>query len=358
MSQAEGSSSLVFSDCPVCSTREIDEVERVAGYEVVRCTSCGLEFTRNPEWDQRQYEDAYKGVGVASSAVVRPYLGATARLALERRAYVCPPARLTWSEHWVLRKLHASIPAGATVVEVGCGSGRFLTALRKRNYRAVGIEPVKSIVNTLRDQGYDVRQGSLPSFEWNEDAPAAVVMFEVLEHLAHPLPALRFFRTSFPRASIGVSVPSPHRSGLTRGERGPSDYPPNHFLRWSTASLRVALERAGYQRIDVVVPPPTPAEFAPGASSLVPRRVLRRIASRSGDESPPTSAAPTGNEQRGRVVATAALWGLTAFHVAGSAIGAPRAFVARQRGESGVSLAAWGTPSDENDAGRRSHPVA
>ena len=170
-----------------------------------------------------------------------------ARLALECDAFFRPTPQLAVAQRWVLGQIEAHVPRGSAVLDLGCGTGRFLGVLSRRSYRGIGIDPAEPVVSALRSLGYDAHVGSVPGLRWDGTIPAVIVLFEVLEHLVDPLAVLHELRTLFPAAHVGASVPSPFRAGLKRG-RGRTDYPPNHFLRWTPFALQRAFERAGYRR--------------------------------------------------------------------------------------------------------------
>jgi SAM-dependent methyltransferase len=256
--------------CVVCGTTDVRPTETVGPYQLAQCRACGLEFTLNPRLRLEAYDSTYRG-GPGLLADPAPYVSPALRLSLEARALWVPPPYLTAAERWVLRRLRERLPPGARVVDIGCGTGRFLRAARRAGFDVVGIEPAPTIVRLLRWLGFDVREGALPNLGAADPTVRGVTAFEVLEHLPDPIPALREIRRAFPLAIVGVSVPSPFRAGLERGIRGPSDYPPNHYLRWTPESLRVAFKRAGYADVEIALPKPLGREFMPGVGSLALR---------------------------------------------------------------------------------------
>jgi SAM-dependent methyltransferase len=90
-----------------------------------------------------------------------------------------------WSRSWGsfprpvhLRLLEACrVEAGMRVLDVGCGSGELLAALRERGARAAGLDPADGMVDVARRRAPDaeVRQGSWQSVPW-PDATFDVVM--------------------------------------------------------------------------------------------------------------------------------------------------------------------------------------
>jgi SAM-dependent methyltransferase len=335
--------------CPACGEHEQMPVESVRGFDVVRCTDCGLEYTSNPYVDLRSYSDTYSGdPGFLDDPAI--YAAPAARLSLERDAFFHPSPYLTQGETWVLGRITSELPKGATVLDVGCGTGRILTALVRREYRAIGVDPVEHVVASLRSRGHDVRVGSMPGLEWGASPPDVVTLFEVLEHLPDPAPVLEEIRHRFPRARVGVTVPSPTRAALRYGRAG-ADYPPNHFLRWTPAALERAFVRAGFGAVTVVAPRPGGTELAPGAATLVPLPILRSLAARRmgygrdatravGPEDGQHTAPGIGR----RIMATGLLVSHRVWRTIASVTGAPNAWWAARQGWSSASLAAWAEP--------------
>jgi hypothetical protein len=331
--------------CPACAAPEREFVEAVRGFEIVRCTACRLEYTTNPTVDLSDYARTYGGEeGMLVNP--KPYASPAARLALECDALFRPPPPLTVTERWVLRQIVSQVPQGSTILDLGCGTGRFLRALRRRSYQAIGIDPAEPVVLRLRRLGCDAHIGSMPGLHWDGPRPAAITMFEVLEHLVHPLAVLEELRARFPAACVGASVPSPFRAGLRQG-RGQTDYPPNHFLRWTPSALERAFARAGYRKIQVAVPAPSGSELLAGAGNLLPLPMLRRLAGSErrrpvGRDGP----APNGGSPplRRRVLATTLLMAHRAFGLLTDVAGMPKAHLAARRGWSSASMAVWAEP--------------
>ena len=333
----------VLESCPACAASDREFVEAAHGFDIVRCTTCRLEYTRNPAVDLGEYARTYGGEG-GVLVNPKPYASPAARLALECDAFFRPTPQLAVAQRWVLGQIEAHIPRGSAVLDLGCGTGRFLGVLSRRSYRGIGIDPAEPVVSALRSLGYDAHVGSVPGLRWDGTIPAVIALFEVLEHLVDPLAVLHELRTLFPAAHVGASVPSPFRAGLKRG-RGRTDYPPNHFLRWTPFALQRAFERAGYQAVEIAIPPPAGSEILPGAGDLLPLSVLRRLARSRPEESGNHPPSPDGSPAvLRRIFATTALLAHRSWSVFTTVAGAPGARRATRQGWSSSSMAVWATP--------------
>jgi SAM-dependent methyltransferase len=140
-------------------------------------------------------------------------------------------------------------PKSGHLLDVGCGTGNFLLASRSAGFEVNGIEldpgAVRFIQTKLHVEG--VFPLTITEFAVRHPAPkfSVITFFEVLEHQAEPAAFLKAIKSCLaPGGHIAISVPNRNR-WLT----GPDvlDYPPNHFLRWSPASIMNLLEAYGFE---------------------------------------------------------------------------------------------------------------
>jgi SAM-dependent methyltransferase len=151
-------------------------------YTIVRCLHCGLAFT-----DPRPtaatmdafYPDAYHGVETESAGAA---LEAWYRRRQHREAV-----------RWLRRRR----PRRGLLLDVGCGSGDLLCALREDGWDVRGIEPGEAGVAAACRRGLAVEPGRFDVTTADGEAGGgvqtydAIVLSGVLEHLHDPLAALR-----------------------------------------------------------------------------------------------------------------------------------------------------------------------
>lgn len=328
-----------LAECVACGSSRWDPEEEWQGFRIVRCQECGLSFTRNPVYRPERYRDVYdhQSTTVVPEEHAYVYAAPGERLRLETIAVILPPPRLRPAEREALAWIKRHAPRGAMIIDCGCGSGRFLRALKHHGLRGIGVEISQNVVDALNRSGLTAISGKAPDFEWSGDPPFAITFFEVLEHIAEPVPMLTTLRKRFPAAFILASVPSPLRPGLLfKGNRGLSDYPPNHFLRWTPDALKQAFLRSGYSQVTVMLPPPVGSEMLPGLG-----QVLHGVRRKAGERSA-ARGTRTLNDRRARVLmrvgATAALCALWLYQQAADFAGYPQAWAARRRGASAASM--------------------
>jgi len=75
------------------------------------------------------------------------------------------------------------IAPSATILDVGCGHGWFLSRARARGYRAIGIEPDEGMAQIARGSGHEVRVGFFPDVLNADERYDAITFNDVFEHL-------------------------------------------------------------------------------------------------------------------------------------------------------------------------------
>jgi methionine biosynthesis protein MetW len=151
------------------------------------------------------------------------------------------------------------IPAGARVLDVGCGTGS-LTRLLADNCTAsfVGVEPDALRAAKAASLGLEIYTGYLTPELIRQIGQFDVVLFaDVLEHLSNPYSELLRARDALrPGGSVILSVPNvAHWSVRTDLLRGRFRYQPSGImdathLRWFTANgIRGLVTSAGFRVI-------------------------------------------------------------------------------------------------------------
>ena len=225
--------------CPVCGGNS-GYSEPASGWgEWRRCLACKLEFAnpfRLPETAEGLFEDAYQGR--KHECEMRDF-----NRNLERRnALINVPELSFWTPAYqsILDWLKQHLDPGATVLEIGCGPGFFLHALRKAGFDAVGLDVAEVVVKLNRDDGYRVWHGRLATMPSTWVQPDAVVATFMLHHLDDPMGFLSQIKVRWPSALLALAQYGPGRKGTLRAA------PPRNLTRWNSSALTAALARTGY----------------------------------------------------------------------------------------------------------------
>lgn len=158
-----------------------------------------------------------------------------------------PWSKLLSSAQWeALALIRKSFPSGCTVLDIGCGTGYFMRALRDLRYNAVGLDVARPVIEQLSREGFQVWLGPVDTtgVEWVD--PVVCTSFFTLHHQPDPVGFFRAIRTRFPTATLIVAVyndlDGPHPQRIT-----PRAQPPRTYSWWGKDHVQLALEKGGYE---------------------------------------------------------------------------------------------------------------
>jgi SAM-dependent methyltransferase len=221
--------------CPVCDSdahrvifADVQDPLTHDSFRILECSKCAVAYTApRPANMERYYPIRYRAFG----PVVRGVLG-------------------TLYKHRVSRWAGA-LPTTGSVLEIGCGAGMMLSAFQRLGWRVLGIERDERLAAEARDrQGVEVT--ALPLGELPDDLRFdIIVMFNVFEHIAEPMPILReCVRRLQPGGRLLLNMPN-FGSWQARfaGRYWFHLDPPRHLIHYSRETLIRTLQRAGLQVI-------------------------------------------------------------------------------------------------------------
>lgn len=144
-------------------------------------------------------------------------------------------------------KFREFVPAEATVLDFGCGSGALLRALAGKGRKLMGVEINPSAIAVARSSGLEI----FASLDEIADASVdTVISNHALEHVEDPMSAMRgMLRVLKPGGRIILVVPCDRASvGFKRND------PDLHLYSWSAGNLGNLAHVSGFQveRVDEV----------------------------------------------------------------------------------------------------------
>lgn len=166
---------------------------------------------------------------------------------------VCAASSQYYSEKWefdsVLSKSRL-LCRGMEVLDIGCGSGKFLKMAGEVGMKATGLEFNLRLVEEDRKNKLDVLAMSAKELFENTDRRFDVVTcFHVLEHVKEPLLFMNEMACLLKKGGV-IFVAVPFRNSLLNQmfEENPMDWPPHHLTRGDLPQLELLGQKAGLQK--------------------------------------------------------------------------------------------------------------
>jgi SAM-dependent methyltransferase len=138
-----------------------------------------------------------------------------------------------------------NLKAGATILDIGCGSGRDLLWLKKGGFKVIGFERSPALADLARrNAGCEVIEGDFETFDFSGLQADGLLFSGSLVHIEHDkLASLLENITNFTQATI-VYVSLKQGAGVNAAMDGRT------FYLWDGRALRKLFERVGFHVID------------------------------------------------------------------------------------------------------------
>ena len=134
--------------------------------------------------------------------------------------YATPYGRIADElERGMLRELLAPLAPGATILEVGCGTGHFAAAFAGAGYRVAGVDPSPSMLAVARGRVPVVQADGL-RLPFRDGAFDGAFAISVLEFVADPAGLLAEARRVARRRVVIVAIDARSYLGLRRRAAG------------------------------------------------------------------------------------------------------------------------------------------
>jgi len=173
--------------------------------------------------------------------------------------------------HWVecrnkrLSKLVGSPPySGASILDVGCATGLFLSQVKENGWQAYGIEVSEHTAEFARSKyGLDVRLGGAEDIlsVFGDGVFDVITLWDVIEHLHHPMQTARhLYRALKPGGQLYLATPNAdgwvaqyHWQTARRWwNYWPHPEPPYHLYQFDRQTIRRMVSEAGFGSIRFV----------------------------------------------------------------------------------------------------------
>lgn len=253
----------VARPCPTCGHDDYDELEKFHGtYGVARCRRCAGTYV-NPAPSLEALADYYNhcACNVMLQDLYKQRSRGKANLILDERVE-------TIVSH--IRSRLERAHERADILEVGCGSGRFLANLKGvleqrgllEKTRLTGVDIDENAIASNTDESLQLHALPVEAFASRTTQKFDVVLhFELIEHLSDPASFMHSCRGLLEDDGIMVFT-TPNARGF---ELAASDYngfrliahgifPPMHLNAFSTQDVSVFVLRCGFKLKSITTP--------------------------------------------------------------------------------------------------------
>lgn len=226
--------------CPVCERPTLLRRSAVPNYALRACPKCRLEFLDPQPADSvlaAIYSDDY-------------FLGERGAETAERRSKM----KSATGAFYIDTLARLVRPENADLLEIGCGHGEVLLEARKRGFRVSGIDisaHAAAIANRRLGEPA-VSVGTIETLPLAPDRFAAVLGADVIEHVRDPEGLLLRIREMLIPGGILLLITPSLDSWTRRLLRSRwMEYKVEHLYYFSAMSIRLLLERCGFDEIRV-----------------------------------------------------------------------------------------------------------
>lgn len=221
-------------------------------WRFMKCTGCGL-ISLQPRPDRQSIGAFYPD--------------------LDYHAFQPDSGLKRWFKAWLNRvrvnQLGQFFPKESRLLEVGCGTGELLKALRDAGYQVEGLEPNQAAVTVAQQQGLSVRVGDLESLVLPPQAYQGVIMKYALEHVHSPGQALAALESTLkPGGRALLWLPNAESWDATWFKSRWRGYDvPRHLYLFTPKTVESYLEKVGLKLMSIGFSP-MPNDFAGSAGSM------------------------------------------------------------------------------------------
>lgn len=139
------------------------------------------------------------------------------------------------------------------LLDVGCGSGEWLLAMRARGWEVEGVDFDKDAVNAAEQRGLAVQLGSLEDLRYQDNLFDAITLNHVIEHVPDPVRTMReCLRILKPGGQVVLFTPNgASLSHYIFKDSWRGLEPPRHLHIFTPQSMELLLNHAGFRKVCV-----------------------------------------------------------------------------------------------------------
>lgn len=247
-------------ECYLCGSKGIPLYEALQDrildspgeWDIKKCsnTYCGLIWLDPSPTEEdigKAYQSYYTHQGPGESPGWRKFL---LRTGLKAAAQFLLWIMAISKEQDQLASMYLNDLKPGRLLEVGCGSGKFLNQMRSKGWLVEGVDLDSQAIEAARaNYGVNVYNGRIEEMNYPSDSFDAVTMNHVIEHVHDPIALLReCHRILKPGGYLVIVTPNFNSWGHRKfGCHWRDLDPPRHLYLFSQKLLRECASRAGFK---------------------------------------------------------------------------------------------------------------
>lgn len=140
--------------------------------------------------------------------------------------------------------------AGKTLLDVGCGDGHLLKALKEEGVQAVGVDASEKALEIARQHGHKVYFGYITRHHQIQDGPFdGFVCYDVIEHVPDLKDFLQGICANLKPGAVGL-LETPSFEKVLETQRF-YDFMQDHLSYFTVQTLRLAMELSGFNVLHI-----------------------------------------------------------------------------------------------------------
>lgn len=233
-----------INNCLVCGSDKFepflickDYTVSQENFNIVSCKSCGFKFT-NPRPDDSVIGNYYKAESYVSHT--------NSKKGIVNKLY-----------HYVRNhtlkskiKMVSSFVSRGTILDYGCGTGMFLSAIKNAGWETYGMEPDNDARKIASESGNNVfsDKGRINTYITDKKFNA-ITLWHVLEHVTDMPDTLTFFKTRLNKEGVLIiAVPNHISYDAQHYKEFWAAYDvPRHLHHFDIKSMTSLVEKAGFK---------------------------------------------------------------------------------------------------------------
>jgi len=160
-------------ECVLCLSKIKKTLYKFEGFEIFKCANCNLVYVKlfRSKINDNLYDDDYGR---------KIYMGFR------------PEGDSRYIEK-VLGEIR-EIKGEGKLLDIGCGSGKFLISASKSGYEVYGVEISKKLADNAKRLELDIYNNNIERLNFSSESFDVITMWDVLEHVENPIDVLKKIR--------------------------------------------------------------------------------------------------------------------------------------------------------------------